>query len=182
MLAEELVVLDGEDALWQAVRPLLNLALRLEQGDETSHWRGWQKRQIEAFLGGLPSPCSLVVGAWETLPATALESAQDRLVLGIICGVEQGEIRSLGTFASLVAAGLKPVEELEIGMEDALEVMHYVRRKLAPVAWALFIEKAAWDEWIYTAAEDDGPLDKGELLDRFVQMGRCVLMGSQAAL
>ena len=181
MLAEELLVLDGEDALWQAARPLLDAALSLEYADETATWHGWQKRQVNAFLASLPSPCSLVVGAWDTLPATETDPEQDRLVLGIVCAVEQGEIRSLCTFTSLVQAGLKPVDELEIGMEDALDIMHYARRRVAPVAWALFIEKAAWDEWIFATADDEGVLDKGEVIARFALQGRCVLMGSRAA-
>jgi hypothetical protein len=180
VLAEELQVLDGEDALWLAVRPLLDAVLRLDRREETFVWRGWQKSQIEAFLTMLPSSCSLVVGVWENFPATHSGPAQDKLVLGVVCSVEQGEICSLRTFASLVAAGLKSVVELEIGMEDALEIMHYARRQVAPVAWALFIEKTAWDEWIFTAGDDDGALDKGALLSRLAQEGRCVLMGSQA--
>ena len=180
MLAEELQVLDGEDGLWLAVRPLLDAALRLDRREETFVWRGWQRNQIDAFLATLPSPCSLVVGVWETFPATETGSAQDKLVLGVVCLVKGGEVCSLSTFTSLVQAGLKPVDELEIGMEDALEIMHYARRQVGPVAWALFIEKAAWDEWIFTAADGDGALDKGALLDRLVQEGRCVLMGSQA--
>jgi len=180
VLAEELQVLDGEDALWLAVRPLLDAALRLERREETFVWRGWQKSVVNTFLAALPSPCSLVVGAWDTFPATDTDPARDKLVLGIVCSVEWGEICSLRTFASLVADGLKPVDELEIGMEDALEIMHYARKQVAPVAWALFIEKAAWDEWIFAAADDDGALDKGALLNRLAQEGRCVLMGSCA--
>lgn len=180
VLAEELVVFDGEDALWQVARPLLDAALFLEHAAETSTWHGWQKRQVDAFLAALPSPCSLVAGVWDTLPATDTDPEQDKLVLGVVCAVEQGEVRSLCTFASLVSAGLKPVDELEIGMEDALEIMHYARRRVAPVAWALFIEKTAWDEWIFAMVDDGGVLDKGEILTRFAASGRCVLMGSQA--
>jgi hypothetical protein len=182
VLAEEFLVLDGEDIFWQMARPLLEAALRLERADEVFVWHGWQKSQIEAFLTRLPSPCSLVAGVWDTLPATSIKTSEDKLVLGVVCAVEQGEVRALGTFASLVAVGLKPVNELEIGMEDALEIMHYARRKVAPVAWALFIEKTAWDEWIFAAEESGEALDKGEVLSRLARQGRCVLMGSQAAL
>lgn len=181
MLAEELRVFDGEDVLWQAVRPLLDVALRLDHAEETLLWHGWQKSQIDAFLAGLPSPCSLVVGVWDTLPATAGQPARDKLVLGVVCKVVRGEICSLGTFASLVPAGLKPVDELAIDMEDALEIMHYARRQVAPVAWALFTEKAAWDEWLFAVGDNEGALNKGALLMQFAEAGRCVLMGSQAA-
>lgn len=174
MLAEELLILNGEGALWQAARPLLEAALRLDHNNNTYIWHGWQKSRVDAFLAELPSPCSLVAGVWDTLPAAGARPAQDKLVLGVVCSVEQGEIRSICTFEHLVAAGLKPVDELEIGMEDALEIMHYARRRAAPVAWAFFSEKAAWDEWLFT------PTDKGKLLDELVSRGRCVLMGSQA--
>ena len=174
MLAEELLILNGEGDLWQAARPLLDVALRLEQNDETYTWHGWRKRRMDTFLAELPSPCSLVVGVWDTLPATGARPAQDKLVLGAVCAVEKGLVRSICTFEHLVTAGLKPVDELEIGIEDALEIMHYARRQVAPVAWALFIEKTAWDEWLFTST------DKGALLDEFARRGRCVLMGSPA--
>lgn len=181
MLAEEFLVVDSEGALWQSVRPLLDVALRLDNCDEMFTWHGWQKSQLTAFLAGLPSPCSLLAGVWETLPADGTEPEQDRLVLGLVCEVVQGELRSLRTFESLVDAGLKPINELEIGIEDALEIMHYARKQVAPVAWALFTEKATWDEWLF-ASDDDGALDKGALLSRFAGEGRCVLMGSRALL
>ncbi len=181
MLAEELLILTTDDALWQTARPLLDAALRLEQNDDVYTWHGWRKSQVQAFLGTLPSLCSLVVGVWDTLCATGAQPAQDKLVLGIVCEVARGVVRSVCTFEKLVAAGLKPVDELEIGMEDALEIMHYARRQIAPVAWALFIEKAAWDEWLFAAGDDETAPDKGELLGRLARAGRCVLMGSQSA-
>jgi hypothetical protein len=181
VLADELVILDSDSALWLTARPLLDAALRLEQGDEDLTWHGWSKSQVQAFLSALPSPCSLVVGAWDTLAATRREPARDVLVLGLVCKVEQGELRTLGTFASLVAAGLKSVEKLGIGIEDALDVLHYARKAFAPVAWALFLEKSAWDEWLLTATDEDGQeIDKGVLLTRLMDAGRGVLMGSQA--
>lgn len=180
MLAEELLILNGTDPLWQTAHPLLDAALRLEQQDDEYHWHGWQKKPVQAFLAGLPSPCSLVVGVWETLPATSLQDTQDKLVLGVVCHIAQGIVHALWTFETLVMAGLKPVDELEISMEDALEIMHYARRQVAPVAWALFIEKTAWDEWLFTTTRDDKPQDKGELLAALANKGRCVLMGSQA--
>lgn len=179
MFAEEFLILDEDGALWQQVCPLLDAALCLEQGDEDATWHGWQKGQVRRFLSALPSPCSLVVGVWHTVSNNW--NARDMLVLGIVCEVVQGKISSLCTFEHLVAAGLKPLDELEIGMEDALEIMHYARRQVAPVAWALFIEKTAWDEWLFTCAKDGGALDKGELLNALARKGRCVLMGSQAA-
>lgn len=182
MLAEELLILNGEGPLWQTVRPLLDAALRLEQLGDTSVWHGWKKSQVNTFLAELPSPCSVLAGIWDTVPATDTYPAQDRLVLGVVCKVEQGAILSISTFESLVAAGLKSVETLEIGMEDALEIMHYARRQVAPVAWALFSEKSAWDEWLFAAGDADGARDKGQLLGELVAQGRCVLMGSQAAL
>ncbi|MGH2509132.1 MAG: hypothetical protein ACRDHZ_17270, partial [Ktedonobacteraceae bacterium] len=101
MLAEELLILNGTDTLWQTARPLLDAALRLEQLDETSTWYGWQKAAMQAFLAALPSRCSLVIGVWETLPATNLPATQDKLVLGVVCDVEQGIIRALWTFEAL---------------------------------------------------------------------------------
>lgn len=181
MLAEDFLVLNGEGWLWQAARPLLEAVLRLDQNDHTYTWHGWQKRQIETFLASLPSPSSLIVGVWDTYPATQEQAAQDKLTLGLVCKVEQGVICSIGTFDALLAAGLKPVAELAIDMEDALEIMHYVRRQFAPVAWALFIERSAWDEWLFASEIEAEPVHKGRLLTSLVQNGRCVLMGSQAA-
>lgn len=182
MLADNLLVFDDNDPLWQAARPLLDAALLLERGDDTSTWHGWQKSTVQAFLSTLPSPCSLIVGVWDTLSTTDTQPARDQLVQGIVCAVEQGTVRALYTLEALVAAGLKPINELEIGMEDALEIIHYARRQVAPVAWALFIEKVAWDEWLFASADDGGVLDKGALLNALAAKGRCVLMGSQAAL
>ncbi|MFL5693269.1 MAG: hypothetical protein ACJ795_15850, partial [Ktedonobacteraceae bacterium] len=62
MLAEELLVLDADTTLWRAARPLLNIALQLEQRDENYSWHGWHKQQMEAFLKKLPAQCSLVLG------------------------------------------------------------------------------------------------------------------------
>ncbi len=70
----------------------------------------------------LPSRCSLVAGVWETEAAgTARE--QEYLVLGCICEVVEGEVRSVRTFEALTAAGLKAVKHLEPGFEDAFEIM-----------------------------------------------------------
>jgi hypothetical protein len=47
------------------------------------------------------------------------------------------------------------------------------------VAWALFIEKMAWDEWLFAGGDDGTVVNKGELLASFARQGCCVLMGSQ---
>jgi len=181
VLAEELTVVDGDTSLWQAVRPLLDVALRLEQHNDAYVWHGWSKRQINAFLAMLPSRCSLVAGVWETEAAgTARE--QEYLVLGCICEVVEGEVRSVRTFEALTAAGLKAVKHLEPGFEDAFEIMRVARAQVAPVAWALFIDRITWDEWLFAGDGDEGVIDKGELLASFVRKGRCVLLSSRSIL
>jgi hypothetical protein len=50
---------------------------------------------------------------------------------------------------------------------------------VAPVAWALFMEKSAWDEWLFAGGDDSAVIDKGELLATFARQGRCVLLGGQ---
>ena len=42
MLAEELLLLDGESRYWQPVRPLLDAALRLDSDSETLVWQHLQ--------------------------------------------------------------------------------------------------------------------------------------------
>jgi hypothetical protein len=180
VLAEELVVFNGEGPLWQTARPLLDAALRLENLDDSAVWHGWRKREINVFLQSLPSPSSLIAGIWETLPATENRPAQDKLVLGVVCKVEQGEIRSFGTWETLVSAGLKSLDTLEIDMNDILEVMHYARRQFAPVAWALFGDRSAWNRW-FLSDDEDALLKKADLLRQLVARGRIVLMGSQTA-
>ena len=68
MLAKELIVFDSDSPLWLSISPLLDIALRFEQNDETYSWNGWCKQQIRDFLNSLPSRSSLVVGVWETIP------------------------------------------------------------------------------------------------------------------
>ena len=179
MLADELVVLDADSHLWRAARPLLDATLRLDQHNDTYSWHGWDKQQMSCFLKNLPSPCSLVVGVWETIPAEDDTVEREELALGIVCEVVEGEIRSIRTFEALTAAGLKPIKELEPGFDDAIEIMHVSRKLVAPVAWALFIEKTAWDEWLFAAGDNGAVVDKGELLASFARQGCCVLMGSQ---
>ena len=95
MLAEELVVIDGDSQLWRAARPLLDVALRLEQNDDSYSWHGWSKEHMNTFLKGLPPLCSLVLGVWETVPGLEDEGGQDReeLRLGVVCEVVEGEVR-----------------------------------------------------------------------------------------
>ena len=50
------------------------------------------------------------------------------------------EVRSIRTFEALIAAGLKPIKQLEPSYEEALEIMRAARVQIAPVAWALFTQ------------------------------------------
>jgi hypothetical protein len=86
----------------------------------------------------------------------------------------------LEALGALGADGLKPTQELEPGIDDALEIMRVVGTTIAPVAWALFTDKATWDEWLFASGDDGGSLDKGEMLASLARQGRCVLMGSRA--
>lgn len=181
MLAEELMVVDGDSPLWRTARPWLDVALRLEQNDESYCWHGWQKQPIAAFLKQLPVHCSLVVGVWETLPEENGKPEHDCLTLGVVCEVVEEDVCSIRTFEALSATGLKPISQLEAGYEDALEVMRLARIQVAPVAWALFTDKATWNEWLFTSGDESGEIDKGALLASFAQQGRCVLMGNQVA-
>ena len=189
VLAEELLVLDGDSALWQPVRPLLDAALRLEQNDDTYSWHGWNKRQVNNFLQNLPPRCSLIVGVWESENDVGEGAAFERepLVLGVVCEVVEGEVHSIRTFEALATAGLKPTDQLEPGIEDALEIMRQAKIQVAPVAWALFTDRTTWNEWLLADdadggdGEDGGVIGKGALLSSFSSKGRCVLMGSQAA-
>ena len=180
MLAEELLIIDGDAPLFRPLRPLLDSALRLDSYDAAYNWHGWNKAQIERFLESLPPSCSLIAGVWETVPGDDKTIEQEKLVLGCACEVCNGEVQTIRTFEALAEAGLKAVDQLEPGVEDALEIMR-AARTIAPVAYALFIEKAAWDEWLYERAEDGGVVDKGEALAAIARAGGCVLMGSQVA-
>ena len=187
MLAEELVVLDGATPLWNAARPLLDVALRLEQYEESYIWHGWNKQQISSFLKSLPPKCSLVVGVWETALVGDDEDEQDEqdeyesLVLGVACEVVDGEVCTIRSFEALAEDGLKAVEDLEPGVDDALEIMRVVKTQVAPVAWALFADKAAWDEWLFADDDEESVVNKGEILASFARQGRCVIMGSETA-
>jgi len=183
VLAQELFVVDGDALSFRAVRPLLDVALRLEQNDNDFSWHGWNRQQIDIFLASLPSMCTLVIGVWETVSGHGEgEIAEhEKLALGCVCEVRSGEVQSICTFESLVDAGLRAIDQLEPGIEDALEIMRAARVMLSPVAYALFIEKTAWDEWLFASGEDGGVIAKGEELAELARQGRCVLMGSQAA-
>ena len=181
MLAEELSVLDADAQLWNSARSLLEIAFRLEQNDETYAWHGWRKQQIDTFLQSLPAHCTLLVGVWETILDEDELASQGRevLVLGFVCEVVRGEIDSLRTFDALHAASLPPVQELEPGFDHARELMRAVKTQIASVAWALFTDKATWDEWLLAERDESGFTDKGELLAELARQGRCVLMGTQ---
>jgi len=173
VLAEELHIVDANAPLWKAVRPLLTVAMRLEQ-DDAYVWHGWNKEQITLCLQQLPRHCTILAGVWS---ADEDEQQQESVVFGCICEIVNGEVQSIRTFEFLIDEGLPSVEELEPGFEHALEIMRVVRQAIAPVAWALFTDKATWDEWVF--AGDERVVDKGEVLATLARQGRCVLMGSQ---
>ncbi len=188
MLAEELHIYDGDAPSFRPLRPLLDIALRLAQNDAAYAWHGWDARQIDVFLASLPSPCSVLVGVWQESDESdesdedEVETAHELLALGCVCEVRDGQVQSIRTFESLAVAGLKPVAQLEPGIDDALEILRAARSVVAPVAYALFIEKAAWDEWLFASGDDGGngaAIDKGEALASLGRQGRCVLMGNQ---
>jgi hypothetical protein len=180
VIAEELVVLDADAPLWRAARPLLDVILQIEQHDRHYSWHGWRKEPIEAFLKKLPPHCSLVLGVWETLPSTATDVEREVMVLGLVCEVVDGVVRSIRSFEALAAAGLKAVKELEPGIGDALEIMRLARVQVAPVAWALFTDRPTWEEWLFDAGPLEEWTDKADLLARFARQGRCVLLGGQS--
>lgn len=191
MLTEEFMIVDANSPLWSTARPLLDVALQLDQQDDTFSWHGWDKRQMNHFLAGLPAKCTLVVGVWdifseevEGVDGNVGHVEHEQLTLGIVCEVVEGVVHSIRTFNSLLHAGLKPVEQLEPGIEDAMEIMRVVRKEIAPAAWALFTDRATWNEWVYGASssENEGHgMNKGELLETFARQGRCVLLGGQTA-
>ncbi len=182
MLAEELVVLNADSPLWNAVQPLLNAALKLEQQNESYCWHGWKKADVTTFLQSLPAHCTLLTAVWEVGESQARdepnEQERETLILGCVCEVLDGEVHSVRTFDAL--PDLPSLEQLEPGIPHALELMRVIRAQIAPVAWALFTDKKAWDEWLYTESDGGVAVDKGDLLASLAQQGRCVLMGSQA--
>ena len=179
MLAEELTVLDADSPLWRTARPLLDAALLLERNDESFSWHGWDKRQIGQFLASLPPNCALVVGVWDIFQEEEDGEERELLTIGVVCEVLDGIVHSIRTFNALTNAGLKPVEQLEPGIEDATEILRIVRTEVAPAAWALFTDRATWNEWLFAADDEGHVIDKGEMLVMFARQGRCVLMGRQ---
>jgi hypothetical protein len=173
VLAEELQVVNADTPSWQAVRPMLSIALQLER-DDSYVWHGWNKAQIVALLNQLPTHCTMVAAVWSVADT---EQPEERLVLSCVCEIVNGNVQTVRTFEALTSEDLPTVEHVEAGFEHALEIMRVVRQTIAPVAWALFTDKNTWDEWVYTG--DEQVVDKGKLLTTFVQQGRCVLMGSQ---
>ncbi|HKV59424.1 MAG TPA: hypothetical protein VJO32_14120, partial [Ktedonobacteraceae bacterium] len=115
-------MIDGDAPLFRPVRPLLDVALRLDQNDDTYNWHGWDKQQIERFLRSLPSLCSLVVGVWKTVSEDGGMAEHEKLALGCVCEVRDGAVTTIHTFESLADTGLKAVEQLEPGIDDALEI------------------------------------------------------------
>lgn len=172
---------DADSPLWNAAKPLWEAALRLEQREDNYCWHGWNKRQINAFLEGLPQRCSLVVGVWETSLAENGAIEHETLMLGVVCEVVAGEVYSIRTYEALTAFGLGPTMSLKPGIDDALEIMRIVKAQVAPVAWALFTDKATWDEWLFASSDQGDVADKGDILTMFARQGRCVIMGNQTA-
>ena len=109
MLAEELVVHDADSPLWQAAKPLLEIAWKLEQSDDTYSWHGWRKAHINAFLASLPRHCSFLVGGWRSEELSSIDSitqTTDALIIGLVCEIDAAEIHTVRTFASLTDARL----------------------------------------------------------------------------
>ncbi|GCF10400.1 hypothetical protein [Dictyobacter arantiisoli] len=180
MLAEEFSVIDAASPLWNAARPLLDIALRIEQQSASYSWHGWQKKDLDAFLKALPVHCSLLVGVWQI--DVSLE--HEDLWLGCVCEVINGEVHSMRTFDALTSDDLPPIAQLEPGFTHAQVLMLTAEKLVAPVAWALFTDKTTWDEWLLTEATsveqaDTSHNEKGDLLAALVRQGRCVLLGSQ---
>jgi hypothetical protein len=179
LIAEKCMIIDSVSPLWLSASHLLDVAVRLDQNGETYSWNGWNKQQIRDFLNSLPERSCLVVGVWETISETEGSPEGEKLVIGLICEVINGEVSSLRTFDVLTISGLKPSNQLEPGIDDAQEIIRLTEKHVAPVAWALFTEKSTWDEWLFTGGGEGIVLDKGQQLTAFAHQGRCVLMGSQ---
>jgi hypothetical protein len=179
LIAEEFKIIDIASPLWLSIGSLLDVARRLEHNNEVYTWKGWNKRQIKRFLYSLPSRSSLVVGVWETKPEKEDSPEGEKLVIGLVCEIIDGEVSSMRTFDALAVGGLKPSNQLEPGIDDAREIIRYTDKLVAPVAWALFTEKSTWDEWLFANVDDGTVVDKGQQLTKLAQQGRCVLMGSQ---
>jgi hypothetical protein len=178
VLVDELSIVDAASSLWQPLRPLLEIALSLDQQDASYSWHGWNKAQIDSFLQPLPEHCSLLLGVWDTFVSEQDKAEHETLVVGCVCEVRDGAICSIRTFEAL--SDIPAIAQLEPGFEHGLELMRAVKMQVAPVAWALFTDKHTWDEWLFAESDDGNIVDKGEVLAQFARQGRCVLMGSQA--
>jgi hypothetical protein len=197
VLAEDFVIVDANSPSWSTIRPYVEAALRLEQNEGPPVWHGWDRQQINTFLAGLPSPCTLLVAVWEGEDAVEYDSREQKsvsdgdaatdaissplpsFVLGCVCEVVVGEVRSIRTFESLQDENLPRLDELVPDYQHAFELMRVVRKLVAPVAWGLFTDRPTWNEWVFAANSAGIPVDKGKLLTDLAQQGRCVLMGSQ---
>jgi hypothetical protein len=180
LLAKEFRVIDETSPLWLCCSSLLDIALCFDHSDETYSWNGWSKQQIGNFLQSLPSRSSIVVGVWETLCEKEGNTEREKLVIGLVCEVINGEVHSVRTFDALSADGLKPSDQLEPGIDDAQEIIRHTERAVAPVAWALFMEKSTWDEWLFASVDESAVLEKAQQLMELAHQGRCVLMRSKA--
>ena len=136
MFAEEFIVIDCDSPLWLSTRPLLDIAVRLDQNEETYSWNGWNKRQVKGFLDSLPSRSSLVVGVWETIPEKEGSDECENLFIGLVCEIIDGEVNSIRTFDALTRVGLKPSNQLEPSIDDAREIIRHAEKLVAPVGWA----------------------------------------------
>lgn len=101
---------------------ILDVGLRLDRSEDGYTWHGWQRLYLSSFLASLPEKCSLLVGVWETLSGAGEQEEVEQLAPGCVLEVNEGEVRAVRTFDSLVKDGLKPVEQLEADYEDALEL------------------------------------------------------------
>ena len=180
LLAKEFRVIDETSPLWMCCSSLLDIAMCFDHSDETYSWNGWSKQQIRNFLQALPSRSSIVVGVWDTLCEKEGDTKREELVIGLVCEVINGEVHSIRTFDALNVDGLKPSDGLEPGIDDAREIILHTERAVAPVAWALFMEKSTWDEWLFASADENAVLEKGPQLIELAHQGRCVLMRSKA--
>ncbi len=178
MLVEDLSIVDGASPLWETMRPMLDAALRLETGDDTTVWHGWNKAQVETFLRRSPHHCCVVVAAWETLHDEQ-HAERDVLRVGWVGELLDGQVCAIHTLDTLTIVGLPHIHDLEPGYEHARAIMRAVHAGIAPVAWAIFTDKTTWDEWLFATDSEGGVIDKSALLRSLSQQGRCVLLGSQ---
>jgi hypothetical protein len=177
VLTKEIVVIDATSPLWSAIRPLLDVALQIEQKDSSYSWHGWRKEDINASLKILPAHCSLLVGVWQV--DTTVAEKPEKLSLGCVCEVIDGEVYSVRTFEAFVDAGLPPIAQLEPGYMHAQALIRIAGEQVAPVAWALFTDQVTWDEWLLTDVDNEPTRGKKDLLASLTQQGRCVILGSQ---